>query len=650
MRTARLPLLLLALSACNRDFALPGGGEPACGNTTLDPGEGCEDGNLSINDACPSGPQGTCQEAFCGDGFAWVDGFGAAEECDDGNDLPGDGCFQCQVEPDWVCGYQEPMSGCWCRAGYQDHDRDGSCLPGCDNIALPPLEPHEVCDDSSGQVARACALDAEVEPLDGLCELVACDPACGVHQDCDGSQCVCRPSWTGTDCGTCRVMVDPAATCTGCDGESWAGALPSIDAGIALAAKRAAGYGQHCEVWVRAGHYWVYDDHPTDTIALRPWVALYGGFAGTEQTRAERDWRTNRTILDGHAGPDSAEQVWHVVTATSNSTLDGFVVTGGRAEGRFGDYEIVDDDGGGFLAVGAQNVRVANTAFVSNSARTEGGGARIHESSVVFEDCSFVANETWNDVQWNRCAALMSNWSATELRRTVVAGNEAAEQTLCFANAASHDSNLVANNLPTAYGGILWNRGNLSRVYGSVLADHEPGSDLWCNTAAGVIEVEASLFEGFGCGGQGTCALGAGVVDAAPGFVTVPGTASGAWDEVSWDPQVVETTLTDADAGWTAGEHAGRFVQADTATVHQFPILANSATTLTVLGDLRPFVLAGASYQLFDYRLDATSAALDIGMDLTAYGVSTDLLGAARNVCQSGTAPDCWDAGAYERP
>ena len=33
--------------------------------------ETCDDGNDATNDACPSGPQGPCQVAFCGDGFIW---------------------------------------------------------------------------------------------------------------------------------------------------------------------------------------------------------------------------------------------------------------------------------------------------------------------------------------------------------------------------------------------------------------------------------------------------------------------------------------------------------------------------------------------------------------------------------------------------
>jgi cysteine-rich repeat protein len=48
-------------------------------------GEVCDDGNGSPNDACPSGPSGTCQNARCGDRFVLV----GMEQCDDGGDSIG---------------------------------------------------------------------------------------------------------------------------------------------------------------------------------------------------------------------------------------------------------------------------------------------------------------------------------------------------------------------------------------------------------------------------------------------------------------------------------------------------------------------------------------------------------------------------------
>ena len=60
-------------------------GRAVCGDGVVDTafGETCDDGNDNENDSCPSGPNGTCQFATCGDGFVW-DTDGGLEECESG--------------------------------------------------------------------------------------------------------------------------------------------------------------------------------------------------------------------------------------------------------------------------------------------------------------------------------------------------------------------------------------------------------------------------------------------------------------------------------------------------------------------------------------------------------------------------------------
>lgn len=56
---------------------------PACGNGRLDPGEQCDDNNLTADDGCSP----TCRDEVCGDGVQQRD-----EACDDGNTFDGDAC------------------------------------------------------------------------------------------------------------------------------------------------------------------------------------------------------------------------------------------------------------------------------------------------------------------------------------------------------------------------------------------------------------------------------------------------------------------------------------------------------------------------------------------------------------------------------
>jgi cysteine-rich repeat protein len=64
--------------------ACQGGTPPVCGNSVVEQGEQCDDGNTNPGDGCSA----TCQtEAVCGNGT--VEGN---EQCDDGNNGDGDGC------------------------------------------------------------------------------------------------------------------------------------------------------------------------------------------------------------------------------------------------------------------------------------------------------------------------------------------------------------------------------------------------------------------------------------------------------------------------------------------------------------------------------------------------------------------------------
>jgi len=100
------------------------------------------------------------------------------------------------------------------------------------------------------------------------------------------------------------------------DGHSWATAFQPIWAGISSAAS-----GD--EVWVKAAGQYV------ETITLKSGVSVYGGFAGTETQRSQRDFKTNVTTIDATL----VTPRYHVVTmiGMTNTRLDGFTITGGNA-------------------------------------------------------------------------------------------------------------------------------------------------------------------------------------------------------------------------------------------------------------------------------------------------------------------------------
>jgi len=159
----------------------------------------------------------------------------------------------------------------------------------------------------------------------------------------------------------------------GGDGLSWESAFDRIQDGVAYAADAAGALDTTCQVWVAEGTYYVYESSRVDTIALATGVALLGGFIGTETSVSQRDWRDNLTVLDGHEGPAAEHQVYHVVFSDGDGVIDGFTVTGGRADSE--EPEGADMGGGIFLATG--QALVANCTIVGNSATYGGGGVAV---------------------------------------------------------------------------------------------------------------------------------------------------------------------------------------------------------------------------------------------------------------------------------
>jgi hypothetical protein len=145
------------------------------------------------------------------------------------------------------------------------------------------------------------------------------------------------------------------------------------------------------ELWVAAGTY-----KPTAgadrlaTFQLRDGIALYGGFAGGETLRGQRNFTANVTILSGDIGipGDSSDNAYHVVNGTgaqSDTILDGFTVTGGRADDVVNGNCIGCGGGGGGMSIYAGNPTLANLIFSGNWAYYGGG---IYDNGWCYIGCS----------------------------------------------------------------------------------------------------------------------------------------------------------------------------------------------------------------------------------------------------------------------
>lgn len=207
--------------------------------------------------------------------------------------------------------------------------------------------------------------------------------------------------------------VKPTATGTG-DGSSWANASGDLQKMIDELAESTP--SQTGEVWVAAGTYTPQSQLISGTaysasFRMRDGISVYGGFAGTESSKLDRDrpkkegampWDfTNQTILEAayynHGDlawtnnkwtltSDSRHVVWFAPmsggTAFANvTTLDGVTIQGGYAQGGTGQDDFLTDRGAGVYMDGA-NAYLSNCIVRENYATGNGGGVYLKNGRV----------------------------------------------------------------------------------------------------------------------------------------------------------------------------------------------------------------------------------------------------------------------------
>jgi cysteine-rich repeat protein/parallel beta-helix repeat protein len=309
-------------------------GPTDCGDGELDPGEQCDDGNNSNEDACLN----NCVMATCGDGFVWS----GNEACDDGDVDNTNGCLNdCTVA---VCG-------------------DGFVLAGV-----------EGCDD------------------DNLTDGDGCSSACAVedYHACDGQPSVCScvvyvnglSTGTGLD-GSSWADAYPSFL----DGINQAGTF-AASAGDYCDVWAAGGtysssttYPFPSRVTVFGGFVGgetaVYQrDFRTNVTTLDGLGTADSVISGSSITEAGLDGVT----VSGGLGSGWGGGVWVRGTdiTFANCTFEN---------------NHANDDGGGIYITTDSSVTISRCIFRDNTASHNGGGLAVRrDAHVVVQDSLFVSN------------------------------------------------------------------------------------------------------------------------------------------------------------------------------------------------------------------------------------------------------------------
>ncbi|QNR87218.1 hypothetical protein H9N25_19685 [Pedobacter riviphilus] len=282
---------------------------------------------------------------------------------------------------------------------------------------------------NAGDKALFTGLDANTTDLDGNARLNGTQIDLGAYESQGNS----APIPDGS--GIVYVKQGGAGTY---EGNSWANAAPELSDAL-LATKNNIAIKQ---IWVAGGTYKpLYS--PADNnfgasagrdnaFLLVKDVKLYGGFAGTETTLAQRDLTltVNKSTLSGDFNNDdvisgvgatlnfanNSENAYHVLISAGDvglAELDGFTIKGGNGSG--GSITVnalaISKNQGGGINITSSSPTITNCIFENNNVSTGMGGAIftsapangaaaspvIAKSSFVNNKCSNIAGQGWGD-------------------------------------------------------------------------------------------------------------------------------------------------------------------------------------------------------------------------------------------------------------
>ncbi|MEO1518201.1 MAG: choice-of-anchor Q domain-containing protein [Bacteroidota bacterium] len=228
--------------------------------------------------------------------------------------------------------------------------------------------------------------------------------------------------------GSAQTYVNPAAGGAN-DGTSWANAYTDL--------QQALDNTTSGEIWVAGGTYVSPGNTPEDSrFIVSSSVSIYGGFAGTEANRDDRNPAMNLTVLTGDKNGDDIagrmdtakmDNSYHVLYIDSLITqgvlVDGFTISGGfttandstvdaffsQGAGIYSYSPVLVNNcninnnfalfGGGYYleGLGASGTQIANTVFEQNMAAGSGAaGYLLGVTNVTFANNTVRNNEAVN--------------------------------------------------------------------------------------------------------------------------------------------------------------------------------------------------------------------------------------------------------------
>jgi hypothetical protein len=331
------------------------------------------------------------------------------------------------------------------------------------------------------------------------------------------------------------------------------------------------------------------------------------------------------------AGSYTTEQLVNVVFVKNRAGSEGGGLYNSSGNATLRDVTFASNSAavGGGMTNASGAPLITRVMFVANSASSgSAGGLHVAGGNPNLTNVTFGGNVVTNGNNPTYGGGIDVTGGAPVLANVTFVGNIA--------------NDVNANGTPACGGGIALRGGNsvlidvtLSGNWTNVLGGggicHTAGSPkvtngvIWGNyTGASINETRGTGFtfsrsNMHTCGGSTawstTCGTdGGGNVDTSSSPFATYRAPSGSWTAVpAYSANRLQTTFTNTLAPWVAGELVGMFIRPDASQPQRLPIVANTATTLTVWGDAASTAASGTMYYIYDVRLATGSACIDTG-------------------------------------